>query len=336
MKTVYMGTPDFAVKPLKALAEAGYDIGMVFTQPDREKNRGKNEAVLFARSATVGGQKFPVHWGGDCSANYPSMAETLRGGLSFAMSGFSFWSHDISGFENTATPDLYKRWAAFGLMSTHSRLHGSQSYRVPWLFDEEASDVVRFFTNLKCRLMPYIYQKSVEAHEEGIPVMRPMVFEYPRDPAVRYLDQQYMLGETLLAAPVLREDHVAEYYLPEGVWTDLLTGESREGGRWYQGTYDYFSMPLYVRPNSILVIGSEETRSDYDYSADATVRIYQPQEGVHISAKIPDLLGNTVNTIYAVKQDGQIRVSVEGSHTDLKIEVYEGNEKKEKRHSVQE
>ena len=294
-----------------------------------EKNRGKNEAVLFARSATVGGQKFPVHWGGDCSANYPSMAETLRGGLSFAMSGFSFWSHDISGFENTATPDLYKRWAAFGLMSTHSRLHGSQSYRVPWVFDEEASEVVRFFTNLKCRLMPYIYQKSVEAHEEGIPVMRPMVFEYPNDPAARYLDQQYLLGESLLVAPVFREDHVAEYYLPEGTWTDLLTGETKEGGRWYQGTYDYFSMPLYVKENSILVMGREENRPDYDYSADATLRIYQPKEGAEMTAKIPDLLGNTVNTIFAVKKDGQLQITVEGCHTDLKVEIYEGNEKKE-------
>lgn len=294
-----------------------------------EKNRGKNEAVLFARSATVGGQKFPVHWGGDCSANYPSMAETLRGGLSFAMSGFSFWSHDISGFENTATPDLYKRWAAFGLMSTHSRLHGSQSYRVPWVFDEEASEVVRFFTNLKCRLMPYIYQKSVEAHEEGIPVMRPMVFEYPNDPAARYLDQQYLLGESLLVAPVFREDHVAEYYLPEGTWTDLLTGETKEGGRWYQGTYDYFSMPLYVKENSILVMGREENRPDYDYSADATLRIYQPKEGAEMTAKIPDLLGNTVNTIFAVKKDGLLQITVEGCHTDLKVEIYEGNEKKE-------
>ena len=177
--------------------------------------KGENEAVLFARSATAGSQKFPVHWGGDCSANYPSMAETLRGGLSFAMSGFSFWSHDISGFESTATPDLYKRWCAFGLMSTHSRLHGSTSYRVPWLFDEESCDVVKFFTNLKCSLMPYIFQKSVEAHEEGTPVMRPMVFEFMNDPAVPYLDQQYMLGDALMVAPVFREDKVAQYYLPE-------------------------------------------------------------------------------------------------------------------------
>ena len=177
--------------------------------------KGENEAVLFARSATAGSQKFPVHWGGDCSANYPSMAETLRGGLSFAMSGFSFWSHDISGFESTATPDLYKRWCAFGLMSTHSRLHGSTSYRVPWLFDEEdekngvalvpgqtAVDVVREFTKLKLELMPYVYQLGLQPHANGTPVMRSMFVEFPDDPACRTLDRQYMFGPSMLVAPV--------------------------------------------------------------------------------------------------------------------------------------
>ena len=292
-----------------------------------EKKKGKDEAVLFARSATAGGQKFPVHWGGDCSANYPSMAETLRGGLSFAMSGFSFWSHDISGFESTATPDLYKRWCAFGLMSTHSRLHGSGSYRVPWLFDDEACDVVKFFTNLKCSLMPYIFQKSVEAHEEGTPVMRPMVFEFMNDPAVPYLDQQYMLGDALMVAPVFREDKVAQYYLPEGTWTELLTGETKEGGRWYQGTYDYFSMPLYVRENSIVVRGNCDTRPDYDYADHATVCVYQLKDAAE--TKVPDIHGNTVFTVKAVKDGDAVKVSVEGAHTELKVEVFVGNEKKE-------
>lgn len=294
-----------------------------------ESERSNNEAVLFARSATAGGQKFPVHWGGDCFANYPSMAETLRGGLSFAMSGFSFWSHDISGFESTATPDLYKRWAAFGLMSTHSRLHGSGSYRVPWLFDDEACEVVKFFTNLKCRLMPYIYQQSVEAHEEGTPVMRPMIFDFPEDPAVRYLDQQYMLGESLLVAPVFCEDHSVEYYLPDGTWTDLLTGESKEGGRWFKGNYDYFSMPLYIKENTILVMGGEEEKPDYDYSDRPTIRIYQPQEGQEAVAKIPDLKGNTISTIKAVSESGKLTLTVEGQHTDMQVEIYVGNEKKE-------
>src|SRR5690606_31946354 len=110
-----------------------------------KEKRGEGEAVLFARSATAGSQQFPVHWGGDCEATYESMADSLRGGLSLAMSGFGFWSHDIGGFENTATPDLYKRWTAFGLLSSHSRLHGNISYRVPWLFDEEAVEVMRHF-----------------------------------------------------------------------------------------------------------------------------------------------------------------------------------------------
>ena len=108
-----------------------------------ERERGTGEAVLFARSATVGGQQFPAHWGGDCSAAYPSMAETIRSGLSLACAGFGFWSHDISGFENTAPADIYKRWCQFGLLSSHSRLHGSSSYRVPWLFEEEACVVLR-------------------------------------------------------------------------------------------------------------------------------------------------------------------------------------------------
>ena len=102
-----------------------------------EEKRGVGEAVVFARSATAGGQQFPVHWGGDCTATFESMAESLRGGLSLCLSGFGFWSHDIGGFEQTASADVYKRWCAFGLLSSHSRLHGSGSYRVPWLFDND-------------------------------------------------------------------------------------------------------------------------------------------------------------------------------------------------------
>ncbi len=128
---------------------------------------GEEEAVLFARSASVGAQKFPVHWGGDCYANYESMAESLRGGLSIGLSGFGFWSHDIGGFENTAPAHVYKRWCAFGLLSSHSRLHGSKSYRVPWAYDDESCDVVRFFTQLKCRMMPYLYREAARANARG-------------------------------------------------------------------------------------------------------------------------------------------------------------------------
>lgn len=149
---------------------------VVFDLLKREK--GEEEAIVFARSATTGGQKFPVHWGGDCDSTYDAMAESLRGGLSLTTSGFGYWSHDIGGFENTATPDVFKRWTAFGLLSSHSRFHGSSSYRVPWNFDEEAVDVARHFTKLKNSLMPYLYEQAVQNSKTGIPVMRSMVLEF--------------------------------------------------------------------------------------------------------------------------------------------------------------
>ena len=208
--------------------------------------KGEGGAVVFARSATSGGQKFPVHWGGDNSSTYPSMAETLRGGLSLGLSGFGYWSHDISGFNDTATPDLYKRWVAFGLLSSHSRLHGASSARVPWLFGDEAVDVLRFFNRLKMHLMPYLLDVAKEAYRQGLPMMRAMVLEFPDDPTCQYLDMQYMLGSALLVAPVFSETGEVAYYLPEGEWRNLLTGEFAQGGKWRKETHSYMSLPLWV------------------------------------------------------------------------------------------
>lgn len=210
------------------------------------KERGEGEAVVFARSATAGGQQFPVHWGGDNSSTYPSMAETLRGGLSLGLSGFGYWSHDISGFNDTAPSDLYKRWVAFGLLSSHSRLHGASSARMPWLFDEESIDVLRFFNDLKKQLMPYLMQVAQEAQSRGLPMLRAMVLEFPDDPTCRYLDTQYMLGEALLVAPIFREDSSVTYYMPSGNWKNLLTGDTCSGGKWLTETHDYFSLPLWI------------------------------------------------------------------------------------------
>lgn len=237
--------------------------------------KGKEEAVLFARSATVGGQKFPVHWGGDCSANYESMAESLRGGLSLTSSGFGFWSHDIGGFEDTATPDVYMRWAAFGLLSSHSRLHGSTTYRVPWNFGDEAVDVLRFFTRLKMSLMPYIYGAAVETSQTGIPLMRGMVLEFTEDLNCQYLDRQYMFGPSLLVAPIFNEEGLGTYYLPEGTWTDYLTGEKRSGKRWYENKYGHMGIPVFARENSIIAKGARDDCPDYDFADGVEFRVYE-------------------------------------------------------------
>ena len=180
-----------------------------------EETYGKGKTCLFARSATVGGQQQPVHWGGDCESTFNGMAQSLRAGLSLTSSGFGFWSHDIGGFEGAfPDPAVYKRWVAFGMLGSHSRLHGSTVYRVPWLFDEEdekngvalvpgqtAVDVVREFTKLKLELMPYVYQLGLQPHVNGTPVMRSMFVEFPDDPACRTLDRQYMFGPSMLVVP---------------------------------------------------------------------------------------------------------------------------------------
>jgi alpha-D-xyloside xylohydrolase len=278
-----------------------------------QAERGPNEAVLFARSATAGGQQFPVHWGGDCTATFESMAESLRGGLSLSLSGFGFWSHDIGGFELTAPADVYKRWCAFGLLSSHSRLHGSGSYRVPWLFDEEAVGVLRHFTKLKCRLMPYLYGAAQEAHTSGIPTLRAMMLEFPDDPGCDMLDRQYMLGDALLVAPVFRHDNVVDYYLPPGRWTHFFTGEERVGGSWQRETYDFFSLPLWVRPNSIIPVGSNDSRPDYDFAEDVTLQVYELADGQQAHAVIPSITGEIAVTFTITREDQKITVTREGA-----------------------
>ncbi|WP_456283597.1 alpha-xylosidase [Microbacterium sp. JZ101] len=247
-----------------------------------EAERGEGEAVLFARSATAGGQRMPVHWGGDNTSSFASMAESLRGGLSLSLSGFGFWSHDIGGFEGMPDPAVFKRWLAFGLLSSHSRLHGSTSYRVPWLFDdaegrdeadaESAVSVARRFTRLKLALMPYLHAAGLEAHRSGTPVMRPMPLAFPDDPATAYLDRQYMLGPDLLVAPVFSADGAVDLYLPAGEWTSLLTGETVSGG-WRRETHAFDSVPLYVRPGAVLPVGARDDTTDYDYLDDLTLRV---------------------------------------------------------------
>ena len=276
-----------------------------------EKKRGKGEAVLFARSATVGGQKFPVHWGGDCWSDYESMEESLRGGLSLLMSGFGFWAHDIGGFESTSTPDVYKRWVAFGLLSSHSRLHGSTSYRVPWAYDEEAVDVVRFFTRLKARLMPYLYKTAIQANKTGVPTMRSMVLEFTEDRTCHYVDKQYMLGDSLLVAPIFNEESLADYYLPAGRWTDFFTGEVKEGGRWIQEKHGYLSVPLLVKENSIVAIGAHDDKPDYDYGEDTELRIYEPVAGTTVTETVYGMDGSEEIKISVTTEEGKISVSVE-------------------------
>ena len=290
-----------------------------------EETYGEGQATLYARSATVGGQKEPLHWGGDCESTFNGMAQTLRGGLSLVSSGFGFWSHDIGGFEGRkADPALYKRWTAFGLLGSHSRYHGSTVYRVPWLFDEadekngvaiepgqSAVDVTRKFTHLKLDLMPYIYQTGLEPHRNGTPVMRSMVMEFPEDPSTYALDREYMFGPNLLVAPVFTYSGEVQYYLPVGTWTNYFTGEVAQGGVWRTETHAYDSIPLWVRGNSILVTNPGHDSAEYEYGKEALVSVFL--EGADAAdearAVVTEIDGSSIEFVARKVDGGKIEVS---------------------------
>ena len=275
--------------------------------------RGEGEAVLFARSATAGGQQFPVHWGGDCYSTFDAMAESLRGGLSLAMSGFGYWSHDIGGFEGTPDPDVFKRWLAFGLLSSHSRLHGSGSVRVPWAFDDQAVDLTRKFTKLKLSLMPYLARVAGQAHTEGLPMMRPMVLEFPQDRATATIDTQYMLGDALLVAPVFSALGDVEYYVPAGTWTHLLTGAQVTGPRWVTGRFALDSLPLLVRPGTVLPVGARTDRPDYDYADGVRLDLYQVADGHRSVTAVPALGGEIAATFTVARTADRIVITAQGA-----------------------
>lgn len=270
-----------------------------------QKRFGKNEAVLYARAATAGTQRFPLQWGGDCESTPEAMAESVRGGISLGLSGFAFWSVDIGGFEGYPAPWIYKRWVAFGLLCSHSRLHGSSSYRVPWTVDDDdqseqgCSRVLSKWTTLKARLMPYIFAQAQQAVKNGVPLsLRAMSLEFPDDPTSWFLDRQFMLGDSLLVAPIFEESGHVEFYLPKGQWTNFFSHETKSGPGWFTERHEFDTLPLYVRENTILVLGrADETRTVYDYSQDVDVRLYRTTPGS--TAVIVDIEGEEVGVLEA-------------------------------------
>ena len=272
---------------------------------------GENEAVLFARTATAGTQRFPLQWGGDCESTPEAMAESVRGGLSLGLCGYSFWSVDIGGFEGYPPPWIYKRWVAFGLLCSHSRLHGSNSFRVPWTVDDDdkseqgCSKIVSKWTALKARLMPYIFSQAQKAVEMGLPLsLRAMCLEFPDDPTSWYLDRQFMFGDSLLVAPIFEETGEVEFYLPKGKWTNFFTNKTRDGPGWFKEHHNFDTLPLYVRENSILVLGKwHETRTVYDYSQGVEVCLYHTKLGA--TATVVDSDGEEIGTL-KVGGDGHL------------------------------
>lgn len=217
--------------------------------------KGDSEGLVWARSGTIGMQKYPVCWSGDPRASFEGMAATLRGGLSLAMSGVAFWSHDMGGFYGNVSEEIFIRWSQFGLFSSHSRLHGTTT-RQPWAFGERALKIVRKYVGLRQQLMPYIWKTAQECAAYARPFIRPLVMQYPDDPTVPVIWDEYFWGEDILVAPIFGGDYAKRnVYLPNGQWIDVLTGKVYSGQQWHVRQCALEEMPLYIRAEKAEKIG---------------------------------------------------------------------------------
>jgi alpha-D-xyloside xylohydrolase len=186
--------------------------------------------LIWARSAWAGSQRYPLHWGGDAEATDGGMLGSLWGGISFGLSGFSFWSHDVGGFFPATPRDLYLRWLPFGLFNSHSRCHGLPPTE-PWEFDAAFQDTFRKSVELRYRLLPYIWAQATVCARDGHPMLRPLFFEFPDDPGSWLVDDAYLFGSDILVAPLFEEVTERKVYLPPGEWIDLQSGTRYDGGR---------------------------------------------------------------------------------------------------------
>lgn len=211
-----------------------------------------NENIMWARVAWAGSQRYPLHWGGDAATTNTGLLGTLRAGLSFGLSGFSFWSHDMGGFVKSTPEDLYCRWIPFGFLTSHTRAHGAPPTE-PWLYDSKrVQDVFRKSAEMKYRLMPYVYAQAKECTEKGLPMLRALFVEFPDDPGAWKVDDEYLFGSQILVAPLLESGMTGRtVYLPEGKWIDYQTEKVYEGG-WHRIEAGSLPIIMLVRDGSVL------------------------------------------------------------------------------------
>jgi alpha-D-xyloside xylohydrolase len=233
-----------------------------------KKTTGEN--IIWARSAWAGSQRYPIHWGGDAESTDDGMAAELRGGLSFGVSGFSFWSHDVGGFtaNSVAAMDknLFARWLAFGMLSSHSRCHG-EAPKEPWEYGDDFMDEFRAIDEMKYKLMPYVYAQAKDSSEHGLPMVRALFVEFPDDAGVWNVDDEYMYGSQILVAPLLHENETArDVYLPAGNWIDYQSGKNYSGG-WQKIEAGKIPEIILVRDGSVIPqIALAQSTAQMDWS----------------------------------------------------------------------
>lgn len=217
-----------------------------------KETRGEN--IVWRRAGYIGSQRYPGTWAGDTQVTWQGMRGALRGGLSAGFGGEAFWSHDIGGFVGVKPdPELYIRWAQFGLLSPFCRFHGTTP-REPWEYGEPALDIVRHYAQLRYALIPYLLAAAHESTVTGLPMLRHMRLEFPAEPNVETLDDQYMLGADVLVAPILTPGATSRFvYFPTGRWWALEDAACViEGPGFVEVAAPLERIPLFVRAGAVI------------------------------------------------------------------------------------
>ena len=265
------------------------------------------ENIIWARSAWAGSQRYPVHWGGDAEVSDTGMAYSLKAGLSLGLSGFTCWSHDIGGFSSAPNEELFKRWAFFGLLSSHSRVHGFPP-REPWMFSEDFLNTFRKITELRYKLMPYIFTQAYIASQQGLPLMKALLLNYPGDETAWFIDDAYLLGDDMLVAPLMENTTARKVYLPQGKWIDYQTKKIYEGERWHFIEAGTLPGILLVKNNSLIphiALAQSTAFMNWD-----KIECLVFSDGQQAAGKLYSPKTNKLQTISAILQNNQWQFNV--------------------------
>ncbi|MBQ7463546.1 MAG: hypothetical protein IJS86_01660 [Lachnospiraceae bacterium] len=227
-------------------------------------------------------------------AGFSDMAQSLRSGLSMIFGGVSYFCHEIPFDPQDHDSEAMKRWIQYGCFSTYFGIRVFENMSGGDFFFGDEAEVFKKFSGIRNMLMPYIFEQVRKTHETGMPVVRPMAMAFPEDPACTHLDLQYMLGDSILVAPVFERGGKCRFYLPAGKWKNLLDDEILEGAGFFEREYDDLHMAAFVRENTLLPVGGTADRPDYDYTKGLTLHYFLPVIGKGIVTEIPDGTGNTV------------------------------------------
>lgn len=282
---------------------------------------GEDNAMVWGRSAYAGSQRYPVQWSGDNASTFGSMHASLRGGLNYGLSGFTFWSQDTGGFVGEPTDELMIRWTQLSIFQSHLRYHGCYPFREPWQFSEEAQEVLREYLNYRYQLIPYLYSESFDCAASGLPVLRPLVVDYQDDPTVHRIDDQFLCGSNILVAPIMREEATRTHYLPAGLWYDFFTKASRSGGQWITGDYPLNRLPVWLKGGSVIPLGPV-VQSTSELTEETPLELIALlDEHDKATARI-QLNRNRWSTVAVERQEGQYLATIDSEFPLQRLRVF--------------